>query len=315
MIWQRVIGSRVIASKTNQADPKRSRKCISAHFARRKSRRCKGKRTACFEKSHGRYHRGQQYSITALTDSSATIKERYAYSAYGVLTITDASGTVRTATAEGNRYTYTGREWDGDVELYHFRARMYDPLSGRFLSWDPIGYEDGGFNQYQFVLSNPVLHLDPSGMLTGPRCKLNQRRFALLQCRTQCASGGMKYKGGGLLYCVQSIADPRIIRYKCECTSSKGGLRSTLDPIYQQMKKHCGQPGCGKDPCDLIECGNAKNREIEAQRCFKMRRRIQKCFGPGDKGWPGHQQQVIEAMNKAKNCGRLFGRCLLKGTI
>ncbi|MDV6034514.1 MAG: hypothetical protein F9B45_31350 [Phycisphaera sp. RhM] len=65
------------------------------------------------------YHRGQQYSINALTDSSGTIKERYAYDAFGNLSMFDGSGTARTSTAEGNRYTYTGREYDclGSTEI------------------------------------------------------------------------------------------------------------------------------------------------------------------------------------------------------
>jgi len=79
------------------------------------------------------FHRNQQYSIIAITNGSAAIQERYAYTAYGAPTITDASGTPRTATAEGNRYTYTGREWDEELSLYHYRARMYDPIAGRFL--------------------------------------------------------------------------------------------------------------------------------------------------------------------------------------
>ena len=87
--------------------------------------------------------RNQQYSVIALTNGSAAIQERYAYTAYGAPTITDASGTPRTATAEGNRYTYTGREWDEELNLYHYRARMYDPAAGRFLGRDPIGYADG----------------------------------------------------------------------------------------------------------------------------------------------------------------------------
>ena len=66
------------------------------------------------------YHRNQQYSIIALTDSSKAIKEGYSYSAYGQLSIFDGSGTARTSTAEANRYTYTGREWDEELELYHF---------------------------------------------------------------------------------------------------------------------------------------------------------------------------------------------------
>lgn len=86
------------------------------------------------------YHRGQQYSVTALTDSSGGIVERYAYDAYGNLSVFDGSGTARTTTAEGNRYTYTGREYDDVLDLYHYRARMYDSIAGRFCSRDPIGH-------------------------------------------------------------------------------------------------------------------------------------------------------------------------------
>jgi RHS repeat-associated protein len=85
------------------------------------------------------FHRNQQYSTSAITDGSAAVVERYAYSAYGAPTITDASGTTRTTTAIGNRYTYTGREWDETLALYHYRARMYDSVGGRFVSRDPIG--------------------------------------------------------------------------------------------------------------------------------------------------------------------------------
>jgi hypothetical protein len=38
----------------------------------------------------------------------------------------------------------------------------YSPTLGRFLERDPIGYDDG-MNPYQFVHSNPVRFLDPSG--------------------------------------------------------------------------------------------------------------------------------------------------------
>lgn len=48
-------------------------------------------------------------------------------------------GTIRTCThhpialtssAQNNRYTYTGREWDSTMSPYHYRARMYDPALG-----------------------------------------------------------------------------------------------------------------------------------------------------------------------------------------
>ena len=59
-----------------------------------------------------------------------------------------------------NRYTYTGREWDETLGLYHFRARMYDSVSGKFLGRDPSGYVDGQslYRGYFIVTS-----VDPSG--------------------------------------------------------------------------------------------------------------------------------------------------------
>ncbi len=115
------------------------------------------------------YHRNQQYSITAMTTSTGVVAERYAYTAYGQPTILNASGTVLTSSAVGNRYTYTGREWDETLGLHHFRARWMSPLAGRFLGRDPIGYEDGILLQ-EYVDSNPLLYIDPSG--TSKRCVL-----------------------------------------------------------------------------------------------------------------------------------------------
>jgi RHS repeat-associated protein len=112
-------------------------------------------------------HRNQQYSITAITDGSGVVIERYAYSAYGTPTITDASGTPRTTTAIGNRYTYTGREWDQDLALYHCRARMYDPVGGRFVSRDPTGLEGSRYGLYGFLAGYALSAVDPYGLETG----------------------------------------------------------------------------------------------------------------------------------------------------
>ncbi len=110
------------------------------------------------------YHRGQQYSINALTNSSGSIVERYAYDAYGDVTITNASGSVRTSSSENNRYTYTGREWDEELGLYHYRARMYDAEAGRFCSRDPIGFFGSEWNLYEYTSGNPVVRFDPFGL-------------------------------------------------------------------------------------------------------------------------------------------------------
>ena len=103
-------------------------------------------------------------SVQALTDSSGTIVESYQYDAWGnVLDVKDGSGVSHPSSVVGNRYTWQGREISWATRLYYFRARWYDPVTGRWLSNDPIGIS-GGLNQYVFVGDNPVNYVDPYGL-------------------------------------------------------------------------------------------------------------------------------------------------------
>jgi len=145
------------------------------------------------------YDRGQQYSVIAMTNGGGTIAERYAYSAYGTPTITDASGTARTTSAENNRYAYTGREFDEALGLYHYRARMYDSAAGRFCSRDPIGYEDG-VNLYRIYIS--LQYVDASGMkitcsgVTFLGAFGIGGTFTVLNCLDTCGTSAVMICGG-----------------------------------------------------------------------------------------------------------------------
>jgi RHS repeat-associated protein len=58
------------------------------------------------------------------------------------------------------RYLYTGQEYDEDIGLYNYRARLYDSDLGRFLTPDP---KRQGPSPYVYVNNNPVNLIDPTG--------------------------------------------------------------------------------------------------------------------------------------------------------
>jgi RHS repeat-associated protein len=60
-------------------------------------------------------------------------------------------------------FSFTGREYDADADLYYYRARWYDAQNGRFLSQDPAGLAAGDVNLYRYCHNDPVNFRDPSG--------------------------------------------------------------------------------------------------------------------------------------------------------
>ena len=65
-----------------------------------------------------------------------------------------------------NNFRYTGREWDPETSLYYYRARYYDPASGRFLSEDPVGFRGRDINLYRYGRNQPGRFTDPIGLFT-----------------------------------------------------------------------------------------------------------------------------------------------------
>ena len=99
-------------------------------------------------------------SVMALVDSTGKIAQRYVYSAYGK---TKVLKTHEGAAFIKNPYAYTSRELDEETGDYYYRARYYNPSTGRFLSEDPIGFRGGDTNLYRYVKNNPIRYTDPSG--------------------------------------------------------------------------------------------------------------------------------------------------------
>ena len=103
------------------------------------------------------FHADGLGAITSLTDSVGGVASSFVYDSFGNLTA--SSGTL------ANPFQYIAREFDSETGLYYFRARYYDPATGRFVSEDPTEFADG-LNLYRYVRDNPILYSDPTGLTT-----------------------------------------------------------------------------------------------------------------------------------------------------
>src|SRR5438067_8940164 len=112
-----------------------------------------------------RYHLDRIGNVTFLLDSDGDGIERYTYDAFGQPTVTDWNGdNVRTWSAYGNRFMFTGREYFPELGLYEFRNRFYYPALGRFLQSDPTCFDAGDANLFRYCGGDPINGSDPFGL-------------------------------------------------------------------------------------------------------------------------------------------------------
>jgi RHS repeat-associated protein len=95
-------------------------------------------------------------SVTSLTTAAGTLGNTYRYDSFG--NVTASSGSI------SNRFEYTAREFDSETGLNYYRARYYDPNTGRFLSEDPVRFSSNQFDFYSYVSNNSLRFSDPFGL-------------------------------------------------------------------------------------------------------------------------------------------------------
>ncbi len=107
-------------------------------------------------------------NVTAVTNSSGVVQERYSYDAYRRVTMyngpTSPGGDwsdPHTVSTQGTTRLFAGEQQDPTTGLDYDRARWYNPSTGGFISQDPAQSDP---NLYRYAGNDPTGEVDPSGL-------------------------------------------------------------------------------------------------------------------------------------------------------
>ncbi|MCX5695018.1 MAG: hypothetical protein NT014_07895 [Candidatus Omnitrophica bacterium] len=122
------------------------------------------------------YHNDHLGGTNIVTSETGEQVKHLEYQPFGDTKLEEGSKVVKRK--------FTGKELDDSTGLYNFLARLYDPKTGRFITADPIQFNDAGIkfaggkdlqtflanpqnlNRYSYCLNNPLRYIDPDGLLT-----------------------------------------------------------------------------------------------------------------------------------------------------
>ncbi len=273
------------------------------------------------------------FNVTCLVDTTGDAVERYVYHPYGKVTIyTGTWSSTRSSSFYSNAYLCTGREYEGESGLYHYRERYYHAELGRFLSRDP-GLRDALVHLLQYAASNPVRYVDPHGLAAEEGesdneyiehhpfdVKLKDGQEFEVDCvqwknpREKCDSRYLKASTGEKLT-------------QCETAMREAEKDSGVKELKEKVAAACKESGqplgpwgclCCWGPCTVIHggfmprtkdtppaifiCDHAKPEKIKGYMVHELTHALKYCQRKTSKSCGGRLKEELEAFrNQGSN--------------
>jgi RHS repeat-associated protein len=115
--------------------------------------------------------------VTALlSTTTGEFVATYYYDAFG--NILDQTGTA------SNNILYAGYQYDTETGLYYLNARMYDPVTARFMQEDTYTGDRNdplSLNLYTYCHNEPLMYSDPTGHYEGGYDPYGYARFGVIE--------------------------------------------------------------------------------------------------------------------------------------
>lgn len=208
-------------------------------------------------------HTDRMGSPIGLTDQNGTLREKLAYDAWGKRRTLAGASVDGTAVPDGIDGTvdnrgYTGHEMLDQLDLVHMNGRVYDPLTARFMSADPlVGDPMNGqnYNRYSYVLNNPTNLTDPTGFDAQNQEKLEEDKQGKKKDRNEEVGNCGGIKGTKKLECKAEAKEDKAIadakeKSDRENAKNKSANSGTGQSGYDKFSQwaHVGLSGAGAVP-------------------------------------------------------------------
>ena len=153
----------------------------------------------------------QSGSTRLITGPAGAVTGTYTYGPYG--TVAKHTGTATTALQYDGQYT------DAESGLQYLQARYYDPVTGQFLTLDPLVSLTG--QPYEFGADNPLNTLDPSGLSWyNPATWMSEQKWETLATGAAVVGLGAV----GVVACMASVVCAGAVAASFGVATLEGGL-------------------------------------------------------------------------------------------